>query len=179
MSFIICCVIWVRSTFKHKGRLVKGTFPQRNIVNIFQFSLYYFEFSPYFEPSCISFYRPAAINNHLAVRIQAKGLLKQRIMTVWTSYRKDRRGHFVWLLLERHYTGMNIAPKFGFHRFNGVYITRKYRQMELLGPANSKSWDVESLKDNTIEVFYWFVDVGNLKILHSFCMRIDFICLYY
>jgi hypothetical protein len=51
--------------------------------------------------------------------------------------------------------------------------------MELLGPANSKSWDVESLQDNTIEVFYWFVDVGNLKILHSFFMRIDFICLYY
>ena len=74
---------------------------------------------------------------------------------------------------------MNIAPKLGFHRFSGVYITRKYRQVELLGSANSKSWDVESLQDNTIEVFYRFVDVGSLKILHSFCMRIDFICLYY
>jgi hypothetical protein len=51
--------------------------------------------------------------------------------------------------------------------------------MELLGLDNSKLWDVKSLQDNIIEVFYRFVDVGNLKILHSFCMRIYFIFLYY
>ena len=51
--------------------------------------------------------------------------------------------------------------------------------MELFGPENSKSWDVESLRDNTVEVTYRFVDVGNFNILHSFCIRIDFISLYY
>jgi hypothetical protein len=42
-------------------------------------------------------------------------------------------------LRQTAYTGLNIATKGDFTVLNGVYITRKYWQMELLGPDNSTS----------------------------------------
>ena len=49
--------------------------------------------------------------------------------------------------------------------------------MDLLEPAGGKSWDLKTLHHNIIEVFFKFVDLGNMKIPLSLVMRIDFVFL--